>query len=404
MLYDNAQLLELLALAHARTSKDLFRRRARETVDWLVREMLTADGAFAASLDADSEGEEGKFYVWSLQEITAVLGTDETAFFARHYDVTADGNFEGHNILNRLERVPTSEAEESHLTRLRATLLPARSQRVRPGLDDKVLADWNGLMITALVNAGTILDEPDWLDRAKRAFAFVVREMTRDDRLGHSWRSGRLLYPGLASDFAAMTRAALALYEASGDRAYLDHALAWQRALERHYANAESGGYFLTADDAGGLVIRPQSTLDEAIPNPNGLIAQNLVRLAMLAGDDQWRQRTDHLFDGLLPLAAENLFSHVSLLNALDLRIGATEIVAVGPDQRFAAAALRIPYLDRIVLRADKADDLRPGHPIRAAFASVTQSAALVCVGETCSLLVTEPSQIAEAVRGARGR
>jgi uncharacterized protein YyaL (SSP411 family) len=404
MLYDNAQLLELLALAHARTGKDLFRQRAHETVTWLTREMLTADGAFAASLDADSEGEEGKFYVWSLQEITAVLGTDEAAFLARHYDVTADGNFEGHNILNRLHRVPTSEAEESHLTRLRATLLAARSQRVRPGLDDKVLADWNGLMIAALVNAGTIFDEPDWLDRAKRAFAFVVREMTRDDRLGHSWRSGRLLYPGLASDFAAMTRAALALYEASGDRAYLDHALAWQRALERHYANAETGGYFLTADDAGGLVIRPQSTLDEAIPNPNGLIAQNLVRLAMLTGDDQWRQRTDHLLDGLLPLAAENLFSHVSLFNAFDLRIGATEIVAIGPDQRLAAAALKLPYLNRIVLRADKADDLRAEHPARAAFSSVSQSAALVCVGETCSLPVTEPSKIAEAVEGARGR
>jgi uncharacterized protein len=405
MLYDNAQLLELLALAHARGGRPLFRERARETVDWLEREMLTPGGAFSASLDADSEGEEGKFYVWSLQEIIDVLGPDDGAFFARHYDVSADGNFEGHNILNRLNRVSASDADESRLGEMRVLLLAARGRRVRPGLDDKVLADWNGLMIAALVNAGILLDEPRWLDTAKHAFAFIVREMTRGDRLGHSWREGKLLYPGLASDFAAMTRAALALFEATGERAYLDQGLAWQRALERHYANAETGGYFLTADDAGGLVIRPQPTLDEAIPNPNALIAQNLVRLAMLSGDDQWRHRADQLFDGLLPLAAENVFSHVSLLNALDLRIGAVEIVLIGSDaEPLAGAALKLPYLDRMVLRAPNADDLPTAHPARAAFADGRHPAALVCVGEQCSLPVTEPKKIAEAVQGARGR
>jgi uncharacterized protein YyaL (SSP411 family) len=404
MLYDNAQLLELLALAHTRSSRPLFRARARETVDWLVREMTTDGGAFCASLDADSEGEEGKFYVWSLQEIMEVLGKEDGAFFAKHYDVTADGNFEGHNILNRLNRPPTSDADESRLASMRASLLVARSRRVRPGLDDKVLADWNGLMIAALVNAGILLGEPGWLAMAKRAFDFIVREMTRGDRLGHSWREGKLLFPGLASDFAAMTRAALALFEATGERAYLDQSLAWQHALERHYTNAETGGYFLTADDAEGLVVRPQPTLDEAIPNPNALIAQNLVRLAVLAGDDQWRHRADQLFDGLLPLVAENVFSHVSLLNALDLRIGAAEIVVIGHDaEPLAAAALQLPYLGRIVLRAPGVDDLPPAHPVRAAFVNGREPAALVCVGAQCSLPVTEPDKIAQAAQSARG-
>jgi len=403
MLYDNAQLVELLALAHARSGNPLFRQRARETVTWLTREMLTADGAFSASLDADSEGEEGKFYVWSSQQIIDVLGADDAAFFARHYDVTRDGNFEGHTILNRLKRVPTSDVEEARLSDMRATLLAARSSRVRPGLDDKVLADWNGLMIAALVNAGILLDEPSWLDLAKRAFDFIVGAMTRADRLGHSWRAGTLLFPGLASDFAAMTRAALTLFEATGEHAYLDRALGWQHALERHYSNAETGGYFLTADDAEGLVVRPQSTLDEAIPNPNALIAQNLVRLTQLTGDDRWRRRADQLFDGLLPLAAENVFSHVSLLNALDLRIGAAEIVVIGSDPRaFAEVALKLPFVNRIVLRARTASDLPATHPARAAFASVSGPAALVCVGERCSLPVTQPQEIAETVRGMR--
>ena len=213
MLYDNAQLLELLAIAYVRLQKPLYRQRARETVAWLAREMTTGEGAFSASLDADSEGEEGKFYVWSYDAVIRELGMEEGEFFARHYDVTPAGNFEGHNILNRLKPLPRSEEDEARLAGLRAKLFAAREPRVRPGLDDKMLADWNGLTIAALANASRILAEPTWLAIAERAFAFVVRGMTRGDRLGHSWRDGQLKFPGLASDFAAMIRAALALYE-----------------------------------------------------------------------------------------------------------------------------------------------------------------------------------------------
>ncbi|HML15262.1 MAG TPA: thioredoxin domain-containing protein [Xanthobacteraceae bacterium] len=403
MLYDNAQLLELLALAHARNGNPLFRTRARETVAWLAREMTTSQGAFCASLDADSEGEEGKFYVWSYDEIIRVLGIEDGTFFAQVYDATPDGNFEGHNILNRLKELPRSmgrsKEDEERLAGLRQKLLAARGQRVRPGLDDKVLADWNGLMIAALANAGTLLEEPGWIAMAERAFAFIAAEMTRGERLGHSWREGRLLFPGLASDFAAMIRAALALHEATGKRDYLERALAWQRELDRHYGNPETGGYLLTADDAEGLVVRPNSTLDEATPNPNALAAQNLVRLAVLAGDDVWREGGDRLFDGILPLAAENLFGHAALLNALDLRLRAAEIVIVGAaSESLVRAALMLPFLDRIVVRAPSAEALPQTHPARAKVAAAPAGAAFVCVGETCSLPVTAPEQIIETV------
>ena len=281
MLYDNAQLLELLALAYQHSANGLFRTRAHETVGWLEREMTTPEGAFCASLDADSEGEEGKFYVWSLAEIDEVLGTADAAIFAAHYDVSLQGNFEGRTILNRLKHLPRSMEDEEKLAPMRERLLAAREKRVRPGLDDKVLADWNGLMIAALANAGVLFDAPAWLELAARAFTFIAANMTRGDRLGHSWREGRLLFPGLASDHAAMIRAALALHEATGERAYLERALAWQGALDLHYANAATGGYFLTADDAEGLVVRPSATTDDATPNPNALAAQNLVRLAV---------------------------------------------------------------------------------------------------------------------------
>src|ERR1700730_3439930 len=182
MLYDNAQLLELLALAHVRTGKPLFRQRAEETVGWLAREMTTG-GAFCASLDADSEGEEGKFYVWSRAEIEAILGKVDADYFAFSYDVTPEGNFEGHTLLNRLRllndrsgvtatdsKLPDDRgaAPDARLAALREKLLEARGKRVRPGLDDKVLADWNGLMIAALANAGLMFGEPSWLSLWRR--------------------------------------------------------------------------------------------------------------------------------------------------------------------------------------------------------------------------------------------
>jgi uncharacterized protein len=404
MLYDNAQLLELLALAHGRSGNPLFKARAQETVAWLIREMTTTGGAFSASLDADSEGEEGKFYVWSLEEIEQAVGKDEAAFFARHYDATAEGNFEGHCILNRLARVPATAEEETRLAGLRQHLLAVRAKRVRPGLDDKVLADWNGMMIAALVNAAVHFDEPSWLDLAARAFGFIAETMTKGDRLGHSWREDRLLFPGLASDHAQMIRAALALHEATGARDYLERALAWQTALDRHYTNPQSGGYFLTADDAEGLVIRPHSTSDEATPNPNAVAAQNLVRLSGFAGDHAWRERVDQLFDGLLPLAADNLFMHVALLDALDLRLRGAEIVIAGTGpgaEALLAAALKLPFLDRCVIRAPSKEALPASHPAAAKIGAAP--AAFVCAGETCSLPVTEPAQIAESLSRMRG-
>jgi uncharacterized protein YyaL (SSP411 family) len=403
MLYDNALLLELLALAYQRSANELFRRRAHETVAWLGREMTTAEGAFCASLDADSEGEEGKFYVWSLSEIATVLGNDDAAVFAAHYDVTAGGNFEGHNILNRLKHLPRSMEDEKKLAPMRETLLTARARRVRPGLDDKVLADWNGLMIAALVNAGLAFEEPHWLEMAARAFLFVDAKMTHGDRLGHSWRAGKLLIPGLASDHAAMIRAALALHEATGEHAHLERALAWQATLDRHYPNPDNGGYFLTADDAAGLVVRPNATTDDATPNPNAVAAQNLIRLAVFTGQHAWRDKADRLFEGIAASAGENLFAHLALLNALDLRLRAAEIVVAGEGARandLLAAARKLPFLDRIVLRASPA--LPATHPAQEKIKATAQSAAFVCVGETCSLPVTEPDAIAAAATATR--
>jgi uncharacterized protein YyaL (SSP411 family) len=410
MLYDNAQILDLLALDFGRSQNPLYRQRAIETVGWLQREMRTAEGGFASSLDADSDGEEGKFYVWSLEQVRRTLGPadvapyaagDSAAFFAAEYDVSAAGNFEGHNILNRLNGLPDVPPQGERLAMLRSMLQHERDKRIRPGLDDKVLADWNGLTIAALAHGAAAFDAPDWLDLARGAFDFVARSMSRGDRLGHSWRDGKLLLPGLASDYAAMIRAALALFEATGEPSFLETAIRWQQSLDTHYADGEHGGYYLTADDAEGLIIRPHSSLDDAIPNHTGLIAQNLVRLAVLTGDPQWRTRTDALFAALLPRAAENVFGHLSLLNALDLHLDGHEIVVVGEGDEadaLLAAARRLPHAVSIVLHAPRADMLSAAHPARAKLDAVAAAAAFVCRGQSCSLPVTEPAALVALV------
>jgi uncharacterized protein YyaL (SSP411 family) len=319
--------------------------------------------------------------------------------------VTTVGNFEGHNILNRLKPAPRSEADDARLAALRAKLLAARGARVRPGLDDKVLADWNGLMIAALTNAALMFDETAWRDLAARAFDFMTRAMMRGDRLGHCWREGQLKFPGLASDFAAMIRAALALYEATGQQNYLAQALAWQHALDRDYADAATGTYYFTAADAEGLVIRPASTADEATPNHNAVAAQNLIRLALLAGDNHWREKADRLIAAIAPQALENLYMHMALLNAVDLRLRAAEIVVTGEGTRaqalLAAARGRVP-LDRIVLHARSAEALPPAHPARDKIKTTGEPQAFVCVGETCSLPVTDPAGLIGAIDAVR--
>ncbi len=394
MLYDNAQLLELIALAAVQTGQAIYVDAAEGIVAWLEREMLTEDGAFAASLDADSEGEEGRFYVWAEEEIADALGPGAT-LFARHYDVTAGGNWEGHVILNRLDTPDPDPAAARHLAQMRAVLLRERGKRVRPGRDDKVLADWNGLMIAALARAGTALARPHWIALAQRAFRFIAESMSDGDRLAHSARAGKLLFPGFATDHASMARAALALSEATADSAMLVQARQWIGVLERDYADPATGILYMTSAGATDLVVRPNPTNDDAVPNGNGLFAEARVRLAMLSGAAYNRDRADAILQSLAKAARTAPLAHASILNALDLRLRGAAIVVTGesPDDPLRKAARAVPYPNRTVARsADLADD----HP--AGSASSTTGIALVCAGEQCSLPVTDPVSLTETV------
>jgi uncharacterized protein YyaL (SSP411 family) len=391
MLYDNAQLLELYALAYAETGRALFRDAAEGIGAWLKREMTLPEGAFASSLDADSEGEEGRFYVWSLAEIRAILGDEDASFFARVYDITEEGNFEGHNIPNRLISGEAPPAVEKRLAAMRAKLLERRASRVRPGLDDKVLADWNGLMIASLVRASPLLGRPDWLGLASQAYRFVSESMSRDGRLGHSWRGGALIFPGFALDHAAMMRAALALYEATSEAAYLRDAQSWRDALLSEFVVEETGCLAMTAQGADPLLVRPQPTRDDAVPNANGVFAEALVRLAQITESQDDLQQASDILDHLVGVARSAPLGHTSILNALDLHLRGLSILVTGDDaEALFETALKTPYPDRSVRRLRGDEVLDDNHPARALAASGPQAQALVCAGMRCSLPVTD--------------
>ncbi len=402
MLYDNALLTDLLCAAWQETKKPLYQRRIEETIAWLAREMRLPDGGFASSLDADSEHEEGKFYVWSAAEIDEVLGA-RAARFKDIYDVTEAGNWEGHNILNRLDHLSAASPEiETALAEDRATLLARRGGRIRPGTDDKVLADWNGLMIAALANAACVFDREDWLDRAREGFAFIVTALgTGENRLLHSWR-GRAQHAAILDDYANMSRAALALYEATGERGFLDHAQSWVATATAHYADPR-GGFFFTADDAESLIARAKTALDQPNPSGNGVMAAVLARLYYLTGEDRYRAAAQATLDAFAGDVRRSIFGPSTLLNAAELLLRGLQIVVIG-DRRNADTqhllrainAMNLP--NKILSVVAPGDALPPAHPAAGKTQIEGRATAYVCRGQTCSLPLTEADAFARAL------
>ncbi|HEX4113560.1 MAG TPA: thioredoxin domain-containing protein [Stellaceae bacterium] len=404
MLYDNALLIDLLTLVWQETRSPLYAERIAETIGWLVREMRQPEGGFSSSLDADSEHEEGKFYVWHEAEIDAVLG-DRSARFKQFYDVTASGNWEGKTILNRLHQIARADdAMERELAADRAALFHARAPRVRPGLDDKVLADWNGLAIAALANAGRGFGRADWLALARDAFDFVLRDMTTDDdRLWHSWRAGKAGNKALIDDYANMARAALALYEAEGDAPYLRQAESWVATALRYYWDEAKGGFFFTASDAEALIARTKQAQDNPNPSGNGVMAGVLARLYLLTGNDAYRARAETLVRTFAGEARRSVFGHGALLNGNELLQRGLQLVIRGRRGEPATDALLQAVdgasLPNRVLNVVAPDlDLPADHPASGKGQIGGQATAYLCEGPVCSLPITAAAALTAAL------
>ncbi len=403
MLYDNAQFLELYAITWRETGNPLYRARVEETVDWLLREMTHPEGGFYATLDADSEGVEGKFYVWGADEIDAALG-DDAGFFAAAYDVRPDGNWEGHTILNRnQDPVWKDDATEARLAGLRKRLFDIRAPRIRPALDDKILTDWNGLMIAALIEAAMSFSRPDWLAAAQKAYGFIRDRMIVAPpdgmiELRHSWRNGDARHRATLDDYAGLARAGIALYEATGDITGLDDAQKSIAYLNTHFASAD-GAYFFTDDQASDVIARTKTGFDNATPAGNGIVAEVLVRLYHLTGQLHHRDRAEAVLRAFAGESAKNPFGYGTLLMAGGLLADATQVAVIGkPDdprsQALREAAYRGAGATRIVSLVGPGETLPDGHPAAGKTQQDGVPCAYICSGPVCSLPVTSPDAL----------
>jgi uncharacterized protein YyaL (SSP411 family) len=412
MLYDNALLLDLLCEVYRETGNELYARRVDETVGWLLREMVAEGGGFAASLDADSEGEEGKFYAWSKAEIVEVLGEADADVFASAYDVTVGGNWEGHSILNRLNNpLLRPPSEEKALAHMRLALLARRTKRIRPGWDDKVLADWNGLTIGALTHAARVFDRPDWLKAAAAAFDFVLQRMDTDGGLAHSYRAGQAKVQGTASDYANMIWAALRLLQATNEPAFLTAAERWCATLDQRFWMADTGGYAFTGDSASDIIVRLRGAHDDATPNANALMVSNLVALGLMTGKPAYLDRAEVIPQAFATDLAKNTLGHCGLIaGCYDLLAPQHVVVIQTADADASSKLTRAMFklslpgaIQQVVLEtASGPAGLPAAGPLAGKAAAGGLSTAYACLGPQCSLPVTEADALVVVLRGQR--
>ncbi|PBC05661.1 thioredoxin domain-containing protein [Mesorhizobium sp. WSM3860] len=400
MLYDNAQLIRLCNWAYAATGNELFRRRIEETVAWLLREMRVEGGAFAASLDADSEGAEGLFYTWSREEVDAALGADSALFF-QYFELAAPHGWEGKPIIRQSEAQQRQGITDyARLATLKAKLLAARENRVRPGRDGKALTDWNGLMIAALAEAGRSFGRSDWVDAAARAFAHIV-EASKDGRLPHSMLGDKKLFPALSSDYAAMTNAAIALFEATGSSAYTDHARQFIDQLDRWHQDPERTGYYLTASDSVDVPIRIRGDVDEAIPSATSQIVEALVRLSSLTGDFDLWEKAWTTAEHAMGRAAQQAYGQAGIVNACALALEPLKLVIIDKldSSSLVPVANRNPDSRRVdivlPIGTEANQPLLPGGVLP----PTDKPGAWFCSGQACLPAVTDAGELEKLLR-----
>ena len=398
MLYDNAQLARAYVHAWQLTRNDRYRDVALDTLTFMERDLLTPEGGFAASLDADTAGVEGSTYVWSLAEIEAILGVEAATEFGRTYGVTANGNWEGHTILSRV-----SEGDEQRLKGSRGKLFAVRQKRPQPARDDKVLTAWNGLAIAAFADAAAAFDEPRLAAVAAGAADLLLTRL-RDakGRLSRSWKDGRAVAAGTLEDYTHLADGLLALYQATFDERWFVAARELSDQVLAHFADPK-GGFFDTADDHEALITRPKGLQDNAIPSGGAMAVEVLLRLAAFTADDRYRTAADSAIAGVTAYAARFPTAFAQWLNAMTLATGDVIEIAIAGDPASVDAqsllsVVRSGYrpLSVLAMGTSTTVPLLADRPLRDGRAT-----AYVCRNFACRAPVTEPADLAAQLPSA---
>jgi uncharacterized protein YyaL (SSP411 family) len=412
MLYDNALLSRLYLHVYQVTQSEFARRIAEETLDYVLREMTDASGGFYSSQDADSEGHEGKFFVWTAAEIHSALGPSEGAMFCAYYDVTAGGNFEGSNILNvtrSMEEVAAEfgvsvEALEDTLSRGKQSLFAIRDRRVKPGRDEKVLTAWNGLMLVSFAEASIILKRDDYREAAIKNAQFVVDKLTKDGLLLRTWKDGAAKLNAYLEDYACFLDGLVTLYEITGNLDWLNRAIALSETMIDEFWDDQEGGFFYTGKSHETLIVRFKDFLDNATPSGNSVAAEVFLRLGVLLGNETYSRQAV----AVLRLQNESLARYPSAfgraLSALDFYLSDPKEIAIigdldSPDTTALLRTVWQSYLPNKVVAANSGTDAAGSSLIPLLQHRIkidSKATAYVCRNYTCLAPVTDPTALIE--------
>ena len=404
MLYDNAQLVRLYSDAFRVTNKPVFKQVVQETLHWLLREMVHPEGGFYSTLDADSDGKEGKYYVWSREEVVRILGEETCEVFGRIYDVSEEGNFEGENILHPLLDLEQAgryfkkePAEIEVVVRAaKAKLLAEREKRVRPFRDEKILASWNGLMLSGMAAALKVIDDPGVLQAAGKTVEFLFEKMVQGDLLMRTYKDGKAKIPGFLDDYAFVAAGLLDLHEATLKPVLLDRALWLADRMVSEFWDDHQGGFFTSGNAHESLISRTKPAFDGSIPSGNSVATQVLLRLFYYTGKEDYRQRAERVLRLYYDSMEKHPFGMTEMLSALDLYLqGPKEIVFVGqgqdPAMKEILGKLRSLYLPDMTLQlVDPAGPPAKGFPLLQGKSQIDgKPTAYVCRNFSCSPPVT---------------
>jgi uncharacterized protein YyaL (SSP411 family) len=414
MLYDNAQLAPVYLHAWQLTGEERYRRVCEETLDYALREMSSPEGGFYSTQDADSEGVEGKFYVWTPEELRAVLGDVDAAIVEAYWGASERGDFEGKNILHVARSVEDTaqlldmspDLVREAVARARERLYKVRGERVWPGCDDKVLTAWNGWMQRAFAEAGRILDRADYREAAARNADFLRTNLTRDGRLLRTWRNGQAKIDAYLEDYTSLVNALLSTYEATSETRYFIEARGLADEFLARFWDDATGSFFDTAQDAEALIGRPRELTDNVTPSGTSGACEALLRLAAYTGEERFREHAVRVLVALAPSMADAPSAFGNLLCALDDHLGPFHEVALigapdSPEFTSLQHALASRYLPRMVLAQGAPDQEEHIVPLLAGRGLVdAQPAAYVCQGFVCQRPVTTPDQLLGQIDG----
>ncbi|CAA9567641.1 MAG: Uncharacterized protein YyaL [uncultured Thermomicrobiales bacterium] len=419
MLYDNAQLARVYLDAARAFDEPEYRRVATETLEYVAREMTGPEGGFYATQDADSEGEEGKFYVWTPAELAAVLGEEDAAVVGAYYGATPRGNFEGATILNvprpaeevAAELGVSPEALLATTAAARPKLYEAREERVHPGRDDKVITSWNGLMLRAFAEGSRVLERPDFREIAERNAAFLLETLRRDGRLLRTYKDGQAKLDGYLEDYAFLIDGLISLYQATFERRWIDEALALTETMVAEFADENGAGFYDTGAHHEALVARPRDLQDGATPAGTSVAADVLLRLGAMTGNEEYTRRGERVLAMLAEPMAEQPVGFGRVLSALEFALGTPKEVALAgergdPAFEVLADAVWTRYEPNVVL--GYADQVDPSLAERLPFLAERpprdgQATAYVCERYACLPPVTDPEGLLAQLASGTG-